>query len=165
MELQRELINLCDSLNRSGVRYIVIGGCAVILHGYFRTTNDIDLLIEPSQENIRKLKKALHEALGSDEVFEIQDDDIEQYAVVRFAPESKDIAVDLIGKVGMVSYEVAIEDIEEVEMEGVKIPLCGLSTLIETKKGLRPRDKGDLLFLQGKKAYLEKQKNQNPGGY
>lgn len=162
MELQSELINLCNSLNRSGVRYIVIGGCAVILHGYFRTTNDIDLLIEPSPENIHKLKRALHEALESDEVFEIQDHDIERYAVVRFAPESKEVAIDLIGKVGKVSYRVAAKDMEEVEMEGVKIPLCGLSTLIETKRGVRPKDKEDLLFLQGKKEYLER-KEQKPG--
>lgn len=51
MELQKQLIELCAALNRSGVRYVVIGGCAVILHGYFRTTNDIDLLLEPSAEN------------------------------------------------------------------------------------------------------------------
>ena len=35
-------------------------------------------------------------------------------------------------------------------------PVCGLSTLIETKKGIRPKDKEDLLFLIGKKEYLEK---------
>jgi hypothetical protein len=39
---------------------------------------------------------------------------------------------------------------------GVKIPVCGLSTLIETKKGIRPEVKEDLLFLIGKKDYLEK---------
>jgi hypothetical protein len=39
---------------------------------------------------------------------------------------------------------------------GVKIPVCGLSTLIETKKGIRPKDKEDLLFLMGKKEYLKK---------
>lgn len=160
MELQRELAKLCATLNRAGVKYVVIGGCAVILHGYFRTTHDIDLLVEPSPDNIRRLKKGLHDFLGSNEVFEIRDDDIERYAVVRFAPQSEEIAIDLIGKTGKITFEVAFEDIEEVEMEGVKIPLCGLSTLIETKKGVRPKDKEDLLFLRGKKEYLEKkQKN------
>jgi hypothetical protein len=156
MELQKQLIELCDALNRSGVRYVVIGGCAVILHGYFRTTNDIDLLLETSAENIQGLKKALHEATGSDEIFEIRDDDMERYAVVRFTPESREIAIDLIGRVGRINYGVAIRDIEKLEIQGVKIPLCGLSVLIETKKGIRPKYKEDLLFLQGKKEYLEK---------
>ncbi len=80
-----------------------------------------------------------------------------QYTVVRYAPESEEIVIDLIGKVGDVSFETAFKDVEEVEIKGVKIPVCGLSTLIETKKGLRPKDKEDLLFLLGKKEYLAKQ--------
>lgn len=160
MDLQKELVKLCASLNREGVKYVIIGGCAVVLHGYFRTTNDIDLLVESSPENIKRLKKALHDLWGSKEVFEIGDDDIEQYAVVRFAPESEEIAIDLIGKIGKITYEVAIGNTEELGIEGVKVPLCGLSTLIETKKGIRPKDKEDLLFLKGKMEYLER-KNRN----
>jgi len=159
MELHRELVELCAALNSAGIQYVVIGGCAVILHGYFRTTHDIDLLVEPSQENIRRLKRVLHDFSGSEEVFEIHDNDIERYAVVRFAPESKEIAIDLIGKIGSITFERAIKDLEEVEIEGVKIPLCGLSTLIETKKGVRPKDREDLLFLQGKKEYLERERS------
>ena len=121
---------------------MVIGGCAVILHGYFRTTHDIDLLVEPSPENIGQLKKTLSDLLGSEEVFEIRDDDIARYAVHNLLSQGHDMAV---------------KDIEEVEVEGTKIPLCGLSTLIATKQGVRPKDKEDLLFLIGKKEYLEKQ--------
>ena len=157
MELQRELVNLCAVLNRAGIRYVVVGGCAVILHGYFRTTHDIDLLVEPSLENIRSLKKALYEFSGSDEVFDIRDDDIIRYAVVRFAPESEAAAIDLIGKIGKITFETATKDIEEVEIGGIKIPLCGLATLIETKKGVRAKDKEDLLFLRGKKEYIERE--------
>jgi len=91
VELLRELVKLCAALNRAGIKYVVIGGCAVILHGYYRTTHDIDLLVEPSPENMRRLKKALHEFLGSDEVSEISDDDIDRYAVVRFVPELEEI--------------------------------------------------------------------------
>lgn len=156
MELQKEILRVCAALNREGVRYVVVGGCAVILHGYYRTTHDIDLLVDPSSENIRRLKKALWELFSSDEIFEIREVDIDQYAVVRFAPESEEIVIDLIGKIGKINFEVAIQDKEEVELEGIKIPVCGLSTLIETKKGVRPKDKEDLLFLLGKKEYLEK---------
>ena len=92
----------------------------------------------------------------SDEASEIRDLDIEQYAVVRFVPESEEIVIDLIGKIGKVNFETAMKDIEEVELEGVKIPVCGLSTLIETKKGVRPKDKEDSLFLLGKREYLKK---------
>lgn len=158
MELQKELIRLCDKFNHEGVKYIVIGGCAIILHGYFRTTHDIDVLVDPVEENVARLKKALHDLFGSEEVLEIREDDIERYAVVRVAPESEEIVIDLIGKIGKITFDSAGKDIEEMEVEGTKIPVCGLATLIETKKGVRPKDKEDLLFLMGKKEYLEKDK-------
>jgi predicted nucleotidyltransferase len=156
VELLKELVKLCAALNSAKIKYVVVGGCAVILHGYYRTTHDIDLLIEPSLENVKKLKDVLYRTFGSKEAFEISDDDVLKYTVIRFAPESEDIVVDLMGKIGDISSGIAIADIEEVELEGVKIPICGLSTLIETKKGVRPKDKEDLLFLMGKKEYLDK---------
>ena len=156
MELQKEIVRICQALNSEGVKYVVVGGCAVILHGYYRATHDIDLLVEPSIENIRRLKKAFKEIFQSDEISEIRDVDIDQYAVVRFAPESEEIVIDMIGKIGKIDYKIAIQDIEEIKLEGIKIPVCGLSTLIETKKGIRPKDKEDLLFLKGKKEYLGK---------
>ena len=97
MELQKEIVRVCEALNSEGVKYVVVGGCAVILHGYFRTTHDIDLLVDSSIENIRRLKKALQEIFKSDEISEIRDVDIDQYAVVRFAPESEEIVIDMIG--------------------------------------------------------------------
>ena len=156
MELQKEIVRVCKALNSEGVKYVVVGGCAVILHGYYRTTHDIDLLVDSSIENIKRLKKAFQEIFKSDEISEIRDIDINQYAVVRFAPESEEIVIDMIGKIGSIDFKTAIQDIEEIELEGVKIPVCGLSTLIETKRGVRPKDKEDLLFLKGKKEYLGK---------
>jgi hypothetical protein len=156
VELQKEILRLCNALNLEGVRYVLVGGCAVILHGYYRTTHDIDLLVDPSSENIRRLKTVLSELFSSNDAFEIQDDDIERYAVVRFAPESEEIVIDLIGKIGEIDFEFAKNDIVEMEIEGTIIPVCGLSTLIETKKGIRPKDKEDSLFLLGKREYLKK---------
>jgi len=156
VELQKEIIRVCKALNCEGVKYVVVGGCAVILHGYYRTTHDIDLLVDSSIENIRRLKKAFQHVFKSDEISEIRDVDIDQYAVVRFAPESEEIVIDMIGKIGTIDFKTAIQDMEEMELEGVKIPVCGLSTLIETKKGIREKDKEDLLFLIGKKDYLGK---------
>lgn len=161
MELLKELVKLCEALNGAKIKYVVVGGCAVILHGYYRTTHDIDLLVEPSLENVKNLKDALYRTFGSKDVFEISDDDVMRYTVVRFAPESEEIVIDLIGKIGEISSDIANNDIEVVELEGVKIPVCGLSTLIETKKGVRPKDREDLLFLMGKKEYIEKQRKDN----
>src|SRR3972149_4699229 len=120
MDLLKELARLCDALNGARIKYVVVGGCAVILHGYYRTTHDIDLVVESSSENVKRLKEVLHGVYGSQEVFEIHDDDITRYAVVRFAPESGEIAIDLIGKIGEISFDMVFSDIEEIELEGVR---------------------------------------------
>jgi len=100
-----DLVAICRSLNKEGVRYLLIGGFAVILHGLVRTTKDIDLLIDPSEENIRRLKKALG-TLPDNAVALLADDDVGKYRVVRVADE---IVVDLMAEACGISYEEAFE--------------------------------------------------------
>jgi hypothetical protein len=54
----REFIGL---LNSHSGRYVVVGGFAVAFHGYPRMTGDIDFLVEPSEENARKLEAVLED--------------------------------------------------------------------------------------------------------
>ena len=49
------------SLNRHQVRYLLVGGMAVVAHGYGRMTYDIDLVIRLTPVNIRKAFAALAE--------------------------------------------------------------------------------------------------------
>ena len=49
------------SLNGYNVDYILVGGYAVILHGYRRTTGDMDIWVRNTQENYEKLLKAFLE--------------------------------------------------------------------------------------------------------
>lgn len=55
--------NVFRSLNNKGVRYLVIGGVAVNLHGVPRMTADLDLMVEMKEENLIKLIEVL-EQLG-----------------------------------------------------------------------------------------------------
>ena len=47
-----------SALNSQSVRYILVGGYSVILHGYPRTTGDMDIWVERSVENYQNIKKA-----------------------------------------------------------------------------------------------------------
>ena len=118
MELKRELVKLCRALNESGVRYVVIGGCAVILHGYYRTTHDIDLLIDVSVENIRFLRDVLSTLYPEQPAFDLDEGDFRNYVVIRFAPEGEDVVIDLMAGVGDVTAHAALDDLEEVVRDG-----------------------------------------------
>jgi hypothetical protein len=56
---QEDVVNLCRTLNEMGVKYLVVGGFAVIHSGYPRTTGDVDLLMETSAENEARMYEAL----------------------------------------------------------------------------------------------------------
>src|SRR5213594_618068 len=43
-----------DALNQNQVRYVVVGGVAVVLHGHARLTADLDLAVDLSPEEARK---------------------------------------------------------------------------------------------------------------
>ena len=88
-----DLIKICKSLNEQGAKYIVIGGMAMVLHGFNRGTEDIDLLVDKLASNIALLKKALS-ILPDNAVREVLDTDIAEYEVVRVADE---VVVDLMG--------------------------------------------------------------------
>ncbi|MFC1540397.1 hypothetical protein ACFL41_02765 [Gemmatimonadota bacterium] len=62
------------SLQRHEVRYVVIGGISAILHGVPRVTFDLDILIEATSENTRRLLDALLEAeLGTAALTSVDD--------------------------------------------------------------------------------------------
>jgi hypothetical protein len=51
--------SLLVKLSRAGVDYLVAGGVAVCLNGYVRTTDNLDLLVEASPANLRRLLDCL----------------------------------------------------------------------------------------------------------
>jgi len=47
------------ALNDANVRYLIVGGLAVVAHGYVRFTQDIDLVVQLERENVLRAMKAL----------------------------------------------------------------------------------------------------------
>jgi hypothetical protein len=58
-----EIERLLTQLTEAGVRYLVVGGVAVVLHGYLRTTADLDLVVDLEPGNLAVTIDAL-ERLG-----------------------------------------------------------------------------------------------------
>jgi hypothetical protein len=140
-----DLLALCQALNAEGVKYLLIGGFAVILHGFVRATKDIDLLVDASAENIQRLKRAMS-FLPDNAVALIADDEVEKYQVVRIADE---IVVDLLKNACGVDYSRAARGGIEIKViGGVEIPVGTKELLIDTKQTVRPSDATDVHFLR-----------------
>ena len=56
--MDEELIEFWKKLNDNGVKYMMVGGIAARFHGYNRTTDDLDMWIEDTLENRKKLRTA-----------------------------------------------------------------------------------------------------------
>jgi len=135
------------ALEKNEVEYILIGGFAVILHGFPRFTQDVDLLIKMTDLNIKRLQDALFEVFQDQEIYNITFSDLKKYAVVRYgSPEG--FHLDLISKVEQLATYVDIK-YEMIQVEEVAIRTASPESLRYLKKdSLRPEDQRDLIFLE-----------------
>jgi hypothetical protein len=54
-----DLENILAALSAAGVRYVVVGGVAVVLHGHLRFTADLDLVVALERDNVHRALDAL----------------------------------------------------------------------------------------------------------
>lgn len=56
--LESDFCYFLMSLNLSSTAYLLVGGYAVIIHGYHRTTQDLNIWVNKTPGNYLKLRKA-----------------------------------------------------------------------------------------------------------
>jgi predicted nucleotidyltransferase len=135
---------VCEALNRSGAKYLVIGGLACILHGHARATDDVDILIERTEANAGRVLAALAR-VGYGFASEWAAADILKRPITVIGD---DPAVDVFTVAWKVKYEQAASRSSVVEVDGVDIPLIGIDDLIETKRTGRLQDAADIEVLE-----------------
>lgn len=136
-----------SALNSQSVRYILVGGYSVILHGYPRTTGDMDIWVERSVENYQNIKKAFDQ-FGMP-VFDMTLDNFlshPNWDVFTFG--TPPVSIDLMVQVQGLDFEMAYENSVLFEDDGLSVRTIHKNDLIQTKKVVnRPKDQDDLLNL------------------
>jgi hypothetical protein len=135
---------IAERLNAEGARYAVIGGFAMQRLGFARPTQDIDLLVDPAEENVERLRRALA-VLPDKAVLEVRPTDLVDYSVVRVADE---VVVDLLAAACGVTFQQVSTRLEYEEMGGTDVPYVGPEDLLSTKRTIRPKDAMDRDFLE-----------------
>lgn len=139
--------SLIQRLNVAGVRYLVIGGQAVRLHGLPRFSMDWDFFVPPRDiENLRKIDGALGEDLD--------------VPVVPLGPRGENLIQTYQTKFGVVQFHLAVPGLSSFE------EACARSVILKTEDGedarclsaadlltckrttQRPQDQQDILFLE-----------------
>lgn len=155
-----DLLKICRALNAAKARYVVIGGMALVYHGFNRGTEDIDLLVDRAASNIARLRAALA-VLPDNAAAQLEDTDIETYGTVRIADE---VVVDLMGSACGIDFAQAVTMIEVAEFEGVRIPFASAELLLKTKQTVREKDAIDRLFLERLLAQRGRELGPRPTG-
>ena len=138
------LLTVCRLLNAAEVRYVIVGGFALALHGAVRATKDIDVLIEPTLDNARRALDALA-GLTWGVARELDPADVLAKPITIIGDDPR---VDLLTLAWSVRYADAAPSMLMMKVDDVEIPVADLDTLIRSKATGRLQDRADIETLE-----------------
>ena len=138
----REFIRL---LNENKVEYLLVGGYAVILHGYPRYTGDIDFWINPTYENGEKVLSVL-DAFGFGSLTLVAADFMKEDQIIQLGYPP--LRIDLLTSIAGFSFQTSYPSSVIFEIDGLAIRTISKNHLKENKRASgRHKDLDDLEHL------------------
>lgn len=140
-----EILRVFEAFERAGLEYVLIGATAMGMHGLVRATEDVDIMIRATHENVGRLKTAFRTAYSDDpNIAEISADDLlGDYPALRYYPPSGDLYFDVMTRLGEAATFDTIEA-EIREFEGVRVSVATPRALYLLKRStVRPLDRRD----------------------
>jgi predicted nucleotidyltransferase len=146
MNLSQDFREFLQSLNDSGVRYLVVGGYAVAFHGHPRYTKDLDVWLWPDADNAVRTIAALRQfGFGSLELAPEDFTAADQIIQLGYPPNRIDLLTTLPG----VHFDDCYADRVVVDIDGVAVSFIDLDNLRKNKQASgRYQDLADLENLQ-----------------
>jgi len=145
-----EIMGVLRAFEVAGLEYVLIGAAAMGFHGLVRATEDLDLFIRATAENIEKLRAAFRAVYeGDPHINDISAADLlGEYPSVRYVPPSGNLYFDVMTRLGEVASFETIEA-EVKEEDGTHIRVATPAALYRMKKGtIRAQDQVDAAALR-----------------
>jgi hypothetical protein len=138
---QDALLQVLRRFQAENVQYVLVGGHAVRLNGFLRSTEDIDILLPSSIDNGRRVIRALSFLPSANELdpkwFEVAPDEPDN---IRVADE---LLIDLLFAANGQSYADLLPHIRSLDIEGVSVRVLDIEGLLKTKTDYRDKDRID----------------------
>ncbi len=136
--------SLFKSLNAHNVEYVVIGAAAFPVHGYSRSTLDVDIFIRPTRPNIEKTRQAL-----LDFGYDLTDVTVEEMLSKKILIRQYILETDLHPFVKGVTFEELWRNRVLSRIGETEVAFASLDDLIAMKEAAgRDRDREDLKVLR-----------------
>lgn len=143
-EYKTRAAHVCSLLNARHAKYVVVGATALQLWGTTRATRDIDILIEATVANGRRVLAALGELpLGLAKEWRPEEVVKRPVTIMGDMPR-----VDILTVAWSVHYDEAARDARVFTVEGVDIPTASIDHLIASKRTGRLQDAADIEVLE-----------------
>jgi len=145
-----------DTLNRNGVRYVLIGGVAATLHGSSLRTGDTDVCPDNRPDNLEKLANALKELRARVRTegvegglpFSCDAAFLSRVALLNLETEAGDVDVTFLPS-GTNGYDELSAHAATFDLDGVAAPTAALLDIIRSKTAAnRPKDQASLPVLE-----------------
>jgi hypothetical protein len=135
------------SFNKYEVEYMLVGGLSVFAHGYGRTTGDMDIWVNKTENNYLKIKMAFSD-FGMP-MFDMTIDNFlsDKNDVFSFGREPQKI--DLMTALKGLTFDDAYLNKVKSQIKGTELFLIGVDDLIKAKSAVsRTKDKLDIEMLK-----------------
>jgi len=145
-----------DTLNRNGVRYVLIGGVAATLHGSSLRTGDTDICPDGRTDNLEKLANALKdlrarirtEGVEGGLPFSCDAAFLSRVALLNLETEAGDVDLSFTPS-GTKGYDDLVAHAATFDLDGVAAPTAALMDIIRSKTAAnRPKDQTSLPVLE-----------------
>jgi hypothetical protein len=135
-------------LSDEDARFLLIGGWALALHGYGRGTDDMDVFVQPTEENAARVFRALA-AFGAPIAAHGITEGLFARAGYGYRMGAKPNLIEILTSIDGISFEEAFGNHRTFELEGREIPYIGRAALLKNKLAAgRAKDLADVEWLR-----------------
>lgn len=140
---------ILDDLNGAGVRYVLIGGIALIRHGVVRATRDVDAVFDPDPHNVERIRTLIGQwGATRPDGSPIQEHSIASDRAMHLATPHGDLDL-LSERSAGLSFAELLARADTRRVDGIEAPICSLADLVALKRSAgRERDLVDLADLE-----------------
>jgi hypothetical protein len=144
------------TLDRHGVKFVLMGGIAAVLHGAPHVTTDVDVVPENGKQNLERLTQALRELEARIRVtgepggipFDQSPESLARVEIWNLTTKFGDLDIAFMPS-GTRGYEDLRKDIVVMRIDGTDVPVASLADVIRSKEAAgRPRDRAALPALR-----------------
>ena len=139
-----KVLALIEAMNRERVDYTLFGALALAAHGLVRSTEDADFFINPTVENVERLKRALRSVWDDPNIDQIDAAELSgEYPAVAYWPAGEDFGIDFVVRLGEAFAHDSVPR-EESNLDGVPVHVVSARCLYNMKRDtVRHKDRID----------------------